>query len=178
MTVTICNDERIARAVRMELALSPRIDAARIGVDVLGGVVRLSGDVRTERERAAIERATRRVRGVNGVDDGTRLAQRELDAADEAIHTAARACLRMLGAHGVNVRGINIRVYDRDIVLTGTVRAPFDHPAITRALAQLPGARSIDDRLEVLRADQPVAVAGSASRVPASRAPASPAVVS
>lgn len=60
-------DARLKQDVQAELEWDPSIDAAHVGVAVQDGVVTLSGHLKTFAEKAAIERAAKRVAGVRGV---------------------------------------------------------------------------------------------------------------
>ena len=61
------DDTVLRQRVLKELANAPMIESEQIRVTVEGGVVTLSGRVRTYAERAVAERVTLRVRGVRGV---------------------------------------------------------------------------------------------------------------
>jgi osmotically-inducible protein OsmY len=60
-------DARLKQDVQAELDWDPSIDATRVGVSVQDGVVTLAGHMKTFAEKAAVERAAKRVAGVRGV---------------------------------------------------------------------------------------------------------------
>lgn len=60
-------DAQLKKDVEAELDWDPAIQANRVGVAVLDGVVALTGHLGTFAEKAALERAVKRVGGVRGV---------------------------------------------------------------------------------------------------------------
>ena len=61
------SDLTLRQTVLDELDFEPSVDAAHIGVAVKGGVVTLSGHVRSYAEKLAAEQAVRRVKGVQAI---------------------------------------------------------------------------------------------------------------
>src|SRR5512139_2406027 len=61
------SDDEIARDVAEELCWTPEVDEKDIAVKVTDGVVTLTGFVKTMRERAAAERAAKRIGGVRAL---------------------------------------------------------------------------------------------------------------
>ena len=86
-------DTDLRRDVLDELEWEPSLDAAEIGVTGHGGVVTLTGTVKSYTEKLAAERATERVHGVKAVanDIEVRLpgAARRTDA-DIALQPSTR----------------------------------------------------------------------------------------
>ena len=77
-------DKVLKKLVEDELQYQPSVDAADIGVTVERGIVRLTGHVATYAEKAAVENAVRRVKGVRGyVEDGGRTVAFISDRGDE-----------------------------------------------------------------------------------------------
>src|SRR5207244_1476567 len=62
-------DNELRRDVEKELEWEPSIDARRIGVAVLNGIVTLNGDVNWDYQRRAAERAIRNLPGVKGISN-------------------------------------------------------------------------------------------------------------
>lgn len=60
-------DAQLKKDVEAELDWDASINASHVGVAVRDGVVTLSGHLATHAEKAAVERATKRVAGVRGV---------------------------------------------------------------------------------------------------------------
>ena len=61
------NDKDLRRKVIEQLDGEPSIDAAGVAVAVHGGVVTLTGHVPTYLQKAAAEKAVRRIKGVLGI---------------------------------------------------------------------------------------------------------------
>lgn len=68
-------DETITVDVKHALAGISGIDAARINVRAVDGVVRLQGPIRDESQRATVLKAAKDVRGVTAVSDELRVAR-------------------------------------------------------------------------------------------------------
>jgi len=67
-------DNTITSSVKARLASAQGLDAQRITVNTVDGVVRLEGTVRNESQRALALQAAREVRGVTAVSDEMRAA--------------------------------------------------------------------------------------------------------
>ncbi|CAG2151866.1 BON domain-containing protein [Cupriavidus plantarum] len=65
-------DRTITTAVKARLAATQGVDADRIDVKTVDGVVRLEGNVRDESQRAAVLKAAKDTRGVTAVSDELR----------------------------------------------------------------------------------------------------------
>jgi hypothetical protein len=72
-------DHQLKQDVIAELAWDPAINADKIGVAVTGGVVTVSGHIDTYAEKRAVEKALRRVSGVQAI-------ALELDVKLSALH--------------------------------------------------------------------------------------------
>ena len=88
-------DHEIKRDVESELEWDPELDATDIAVTVKGGVVALSGYVRSYADKYIAERVAKRVAGVHGVADDieVRLPSSE-KVADPEIARDAVAAIR------------------------------------------------------------------------------------
>ncbi|MGZ3496317.1 MAG: BON domain-containing protein [Vulcanimicrobiaceae bacterium] len=67
MTIAVGNDKALHKDILDELALDPKIEDGAIGTAVEGGVVTMTGTVRSFSEKWAAEEAVKRVRGVRGI---------------------------------------------------------------------------------------------------------------
>lgn len=63
------SDATVSAAVQAVLTADRKANFARVDVDSQGGVVTLSGSVRSEQERSRAETLARRVEGVNRVNN-------------------------------------------------------------------------------------------------------------
>jgi osmotically-inducible protein OsmY len=122
--------------------------APHIGVSADHGTVTLTGEVHSDRERAAACTATMAQWGVHSLaDDITIRAPRPADGNDTDVARAAQAAL--LNAVDVPTDRIVVEVTDHVVSLVGTVASEAERLAAQRALSYLPGVRSIDNQVMV-----------------------------
>ena len=136
------HDDELQKLVNEELAWEPRIDAAHIGVTCRDGVVTLSGHVQSYADKAAAERAARRVRGVRAIamELDVRLPSDKKTADDEI---AARA-LKILEWDGaVPASRIGIEVEKGVVTLTGTVEWHYQREEAEADIRKLGGVQGV-----------------------------------
>ncbi len=140
-------DSRLRCDVEHELKRDPRIDHHSIFVQVVGGVVRLSGSARTFTEKAAAVEAAHRVRGVVTVADDLQL-QRAKKHDDEQIAAAAQRALEW------DVRApqnrVRATVANGEVRLEGEVHFLTEREDADHAVRHLAGVRGVDNRILVL----------------------------
>lgn len=141
-------DTEIRDEVMGELERDARFRGRMIGVDVVDGVVTLTGAVSSWPERAAVREAAHRVRSVHDLVD-------ELEVNDEHGSTEedlelARA-VRYALEHDVEAPSENIRstVSDGIVILEGTVGYFAERDDVAQAIARIRGVRSVDNRIAV-----------------------------
>jgi osmotically-inducible protein OsmY len=136
------NDAKIERDVAEELRWTPEIEDEDIAVRVSRGVVTLTGFVATLRERAAAERAAKRVSGVRALANdlevrpsgpGTRSDPELARAAADAIEHELPYSTRL----------IRITVREGEVTLEGTVDWAYQKSRAENAIANLPGVKRI-----------------------------------
>ena len=140
MTITQDSpDHRLKASIEEELAWTPAINAAHIGVAVDGGAVSLSGDVASYPEKEAAVKATLRIRGVLAVADEISVHTRwglgprdDIDIAREAVATLNRSVVIPKGS-------VQATVQDGEVTLTGEVAWHYQREATGHAVAVLPG---------------------------------------
>jgi osmotically-inducible protein OsmY len=149
------NDTELREDVLHELEAEPSIDARRIGVAVVEGVVTLTGEVPTYAEKWRAERVVSRVEGVRGIanDIEVKLADHH---SDTDIARAAADALKW----NVMVPSdrITVKVEKGWVTLSGDVNWDFQRRAAERAVRDLPGVRGISNIIRVAPHVQPTDV--------------------
>jgi osmotically-inducible protein OsmY len=140
------NDAKIERNVAEELRWTPEIDDKDIAVKVTSGVVTLTGFVATVRERAAAERAAKRVSGVRALanDLQVRPASNETRSDPELARAAADAIEHELP---YSTQLIRITVRDGEVTLDGTVNWAYQKSRAEDAIANLRGIKRISNQI-------------------------------
>jgi osmotically-inducible protein OsmY len=125
------SDLQLRQDVLDELEFEPSVNAAHIGVTANNGVVTLSGFVTNYAEKAAAERAARRVKGVKAIAEEIEVRlPSDTKRADDEI--AARAVDILKWQVGFPAERITVKVEKGIVTLTGDVdwqhqRADAEH---------------------------------------------------
>ncbi|HEY2586082.1 MAG TPA: BON domain-containing protein [Tepidisphaeraceae bacterium] len=148
-TQTVANTDReLQRQVLRELEWEPRVDATRIAVAVLNGVVTLSGRAPNYLQRLAAEKAAKRVYGVRAVvneievDRGDEDRRSDEDIARDAVHALKWNIF-------VPAKDIKVAVEHGRVTLTGEVRWNFQREAAEDAVAAIDGVEGVTNRIVV-----------------------------
>jgi osmotically-inducible protein OsmY len=149
------DDMTLQAMVMDELAWTPNVDAAHIGVAARNGVVTLSGIVSSLVEKVAAEQAARRVKGVQGV--AQEIVVRPPSAPTHADEEIAERALNILNWDlEVPDEQIQVKVENGVVTLTGIVTHQFQKQAVERDVRKLGGVTDIVNLIEVRpSADQP-----------------------
>ena len=142
------HDDVLKRDVTDELDWEPSLDAAHIGVACRDGVVTLSGHVESYAEKAAAERAVRRVRGVKAIamEIDVRLPWDKKTADDEI---AARA-VKLLGWDvAVPDERIEVEVEGGVVTLSGAVDWRYQRANAEADIRKLTGVTGVINRITV-----------------------------
>ncbi|MGZ5920227.1 MAG: BON domain-containing protein [Rhizomicrobium sp.] len=135
------SDKRIRQDVIDELDFDPSVNAAHIGVVVDNGVVTLTGHVGSYAEKLAAERVTQRVKGVRAIAQEIEVRYPgDKKTADDEIATRA---LNILNWNAVVPRGIQVKVQDGWITLSGQVDWHFERDAAEKELRRLSGVAGV-----------------------------------
>jgi len=131
-----------------ELAWQPGIDEAHIVVTVRGGVVTLTGYVRSYAEKCLAERAAGRVIGVRAVADETEIRYlSDLDHGDEDI---ARRALDVISWDLSVPKGrVKISIEKGWVTLSGDVDWRFQKQAAESDIRNLPGVMGVSNAIEI-----------------------------
>jgi osmotically-inducible protein OsmY len=142
------DDGNLQQRVIDELQFDPSLDAAHVGVSVRNGVVTLSGHVETFVEKAAAERAARRVRGVKAVAQEIEVRLKgDKQTADDEI--AARAVKILEWDVAVPHGAIQIKVTHGIVTLSGTVDWAYQSAEAEYDVRKLSGVKAVINELRV-----------------------------
>lgn len=136
------NDLDLQQHVLDELCFDPKVDPAHIGVIAEKGVITLTGHVTSYAEKAAAERATRRVKGVRAIAEKieVRLPNHKRIADDEIAQRVADVLA--LNAT-IPADAIQIRVQDGWVSLEGQVEWQFQRAEAQSQISKLSGLTGI-----------------------------------
>ena len=140
------SDAQLKDAIANELAWTPSVNSAHIGVAVDHGAVTLSGEVDSYPERRLAEKAALRVDGVTAVAEEVTVRNtwgpaNESDIAREASEALARA---------VDVPdSVKAVVRDHFITLSGSVPWYYQRQAAERAVRYLKGVAGVHNTVAV-----------------------------
>jgi osmotically-inducible protein OsmY len=150
-------DSQLQKDVLAELAWEPAIHAAEIGVEVKGGVVTLSGEVRTFAEKWRAERAAQRVSGVTALAVDLQVHLMESGVRGDAdLAESARNILQWTS--GVKADSVKVMVETGWITLTGDVDWKFQKQAAVDAVRSISGVTGVSDQIGVVPRVQAAAV--------------------
>ncbi|HUZ73534.1 MAG TPA: BON domain-containing protein [Stellaceae bacterium] len=141
-------DAILQQRVIDELQFDPSIAAAHIGVSVRDGVVALSGHVDSFVEKAAAERAARRVKGVKAVaqEIEVRLPGDKKTDDDEI---AARAVKLLEWDVAVPHAAIQVKVTHGIVTLNGTVDWAYQSAEAEYDVRKLSGVKAVINDLRI-----------------------------
>jgi len=150
------DDMTLQAMVMDELAWTPNVDAAHIGVAARAGVVTLSGIVGSLAEKVAAEQAARRVKGVQGI--AQEIVVRPPSAHRHADEEIAERALKILNWDlEVPDERIQVKVENSVVTLAGSVAYQFQKQAVERDIGRLGGITEIVNLIEVRPGDVQVA---------------------
>jgi osmotically-inducible protein OsmY len=142
------SDPELRRDILDELEWEPSIDAAEIGVTAHGGIVTLTGPVRSYTEKLAAERVVRRVKGVRAIAND--LEVRLPGAAARSDADIARAAVEALRWKAAVPDGpIELSVSKGWITLEGEVARPYQRAAALEAVERLLGVTGVNNLITV-----------------------------
>jgi osmotically-inducible protein OsmY len=145
------SDLQLRQDVLDELEFEPSLNAAHIGVAANKGVVTLSGFVTSYAEKAAAERATRRVKGVKAIAEEIEVRlPSDTKRADDEI--AARAVDILKWQVGLPADRIKVKVEKGVVTLTGEVDWQFQKSDAEYAVHKLTGVAHVANQIRVASA--------------------------
>jgi osmotically-inducible protein OsmY len=141
-------DERLQQDVIAELKWEPSINAAKIGVEVEGGVVTLAGHVRSYGEKWAAERAAQRVSGVKAlaIEIDVKLSATSKRNDGDIAHTAENVVAWMSNLPSDSVK---VMVEGGWVTLTGTVDWDYQRQDAALSVRNLMGVTGVSNDIVV-----------------------------
>jgi len=142
------SDLQLRRNVLDELEFEPAVDAAHIGVYANCGVVALTGSVASYAEKAAAERAARRVKGVTAIAQEIEIRlPSHAKRADDEIAACAVEILKWQA--GGPADRIGIRVEKGIVTLTGEVDWQFQKAEAAYTVHKLTGVVDVVNQIRI-----------------------------
>jgi osmotically-inducible protein OsmY len=145
-------DINLHKHVVEELAFDPSVDERAIAVAVSGDLVTLRGFVKSYSQKAAAEKAVRRVRGVHGIAEELTIELPVFHVRNDAdLVRAALDALRW----NVNVPNdsVLVAVEAGQITLTGSVEWHHQREAAAEAVASLEGVTGVVNDIRLVQHD-------------------------
>jgi osmotically-inducible protein OsmY len=145
---TMRSDSDIKRDVENEIKWDPDVDATDIAVAVKGGVVTLTGFVKSYGQKFAAERAAKRVAGVVGLANDIEVRLPEVDKRPdpEIARDAVTAIKNRLPYSSENIK---VLVKDGWITLEGEVEWNYQREAAESAVRWIKGVRGISNLIRL-----------------------------
>jgi osmotically-inducible protein OsmY len=145
------DDLELRQDVLDELEFEPSVNAAHIGVTANRGVVTLTGFVTNYAEKAAVERAARRVKGVRAIAEEIEVRlPSDTKRADDEI--AARAVDILKWHVGFPADRIAVKVEKGIVTLTGDVDWQFQKTDAEHVVHKLTGVVNVVNQIRVTSA--------------------------
>jgi osmotically-inducible protein OsmY len=137
------SDQDIKHDVEAELRWHPAIDASDIGVAVCGGVVTLSGFVRSYVEKLEAEEVAKRIAGVAGIanDIDVRLPGRDMRPDPEIARDVALALKSQLPSAAERIKVV---VEDGWVTLQGVAEWNYERSRAAKVARRQRGVRGVN----------------------------------
>jgi hyperosmotically inducible protein len=151
------DDATVSAKVKTRLAGDAETSAIKIGVTTVKGVVTLSGEVPTEREKAKAEQVARETEGVTQVvnnitiDPNTIGATNVKEKTEEAVNDTAILSKIKTKLVLENITGTNVDVEDGKVTLKGAVNDEKQIKQAEEIARSTNGVKSVNNQLIVKR---------------------------
>ena len=157
MKTDVKNDLDLRSDIEEELRWDSTIDARKIGVAVIDGIVHLTGEVRTYTDKWRAERAVERVDGVRGIanDIEVVLAGEHTDA-DIAKRAANKLDYNLTVPRGA----VSVKVDNGWITLKGEVPFDYQRRAAERVVRDIPGVKGVSNLISLKPSAAPTNIKG------------------
>jgi osmotically-inducible protein OsmY len=141
-------DATLKQDVLAELKWAPEVNAGNIGVEVIDGIVTLSGNVGSYAEKWHAEEAAQRVSGVKALAVELEvILPGSSKRSDADIARSAENTLEWLIL--LNKDSVNVMVEDGWITLSGEVDWDYQKQIATGAVRYLMGVRGVSDQIAI-----------------------------
>ena len=140
-------DKALKTLVEDELQYQPSVDAADIGVRVENGIVHLDGNVATFAQKAAVENAVKRVKGVRGYVEDLVVRPRGDTYSDDAI--AARVANLLEWDVTLPKDVIKVKVEGGAVTLSGQVPWAYQRTSAEAGIRRLAGVRALINTITI-----------------------------
>jgi osmotically-inducible protein OsmY len=146
MKTEVTSDLDLRQDIEEELTWDSSVDARRIGVAVLDGIVTLTGEVTTYTDKWRAERAVERVKGVRGIAN-----EIEVKLAGEHTDTeiAKRAADKLQWNLMVPDDRVTLKIDNGWVTLKGDVEHDYQRRAAERAVRDVPGVKGVSNLIIV-----------------------------
>ena len=142
-------DGLLATKVRAQIVAVDVDAAARLGVHVHAGVVRLGGVVRTESERTQIGAAVRKVGGVKDVQNDITVNPRAKTFSGGDFALAARVTATLAAQIGINAANLRASAEDGVVTLSGHVPSASIKETALETVRKVDGVKRVVDKIVV-----------------------------
>ncbi len=143
------DDSVITSKIEAKLGADPQVSGFNVGVDTMGGVVRLSGTVKTEEARQEAEKLARDTRGVVRVENDIEVGERTLGErlSDAGITTKIKA--KLTADPEINPFNIDVDTNEGVVTLSGMVASEANKREAEDLARNTRGVREVNNRLQV-----------------------------
>lgn len=149
------SDASLRQDIIDELDFEPSVNAAHIGVTAENGVVTLSGHVGSYTEKLAVEKAVKRVKGVQALAEEIKVRfPEDKKTADDEI--AARAVALLHWSAVVPEGHVMVKVQDGWINISGQVDWQYQRAAAEAEVRRLSGVAGVVNGITIKPRVQPV----------------------
>ena len=149
-------DQQIQQDVIDELRWEPSVTSTGIGVAVQNGVATLNGSVPSYAEKAAAERAVRRVAGVTAIAEELQVIP--LGPHERSDAEIAASVLAALQEHVWVPADVHVTVEHGRVTLSGCSGWDYQRRAVEEAIRFLPGVRDVNNHIAVKPCAKPAEV--------------------
>lgn len=146
---TQLSDAALTNKVKGRLVADPEINPFQIDVDTDDGVVRLSGVVHREDQRAEAEKHARMVEGVRDVVNDITVGDKTFDEGVDDSWIGSKVKAKLLSDPEVNGFNIDVDVEQGVVTLSGVVKSPGQRVEAEKLARNTKGVREVRNLIKV-----------------------------